>query len=257
MKPTKRYLAQIDATFLSRSQNVPFLTDHVTPEGVFVRTDSPPRAMELVRIELTLPPTSNKIVLNGVVTRMVPPSPDHAAPGAQITFFAKDGNAGHAWDDFIAFLGAKHPESLVQTVKLGQRAVDQVRRMAPRVDAALAIRIESRGEETVAVDNISHGGMFIRTRESFSVGAGFRVLVPHPRTFAAIAVECVVRRVVSGENAGVGVEFQNVTHMQRELLKELVQIASAAGGSIGAPMSLLGSASERLTVKPGAAGRNA
>ncbi len=256
MKPSTRYLAQIDATLLSRSQNVPFLTDYVTREGVFVRTDSPPRTMELLRLELTLPPTQSKIVLNGVVTRLVAASANQPVPGAEIAFFAKDGNAGQSWDEFIAFVGEKHPESLTQPVRLAQKAVDQVRRLAPRIDAALTIRIESRGEETVAVDNISEGGMFIRTREYFSVGGGLRVLIQHPRTFATIAVECVVRRLVPGANAGIGVEFQNVTHMQRELLKELIQLASA-GESLGAPMAALGSASERLTVKPGAAGRNA
>ncbi len=152
-----RYLVQVDATFLSRSQSVPFLTDHVSTEGLFVRTDSPPRVMELLRIELTLPPLGEKIVLNGMVTQLVLPRAKDSVPGAEIAFFAKEGAAAARWNDFIAFVAKNHPEAAHSVVRFGEHGVDQIRREAPRLDAAFSIRIDPTSKATLAVANISKG----------------------------------------------------------------------------------------------------
>ena len=86
------------------------LTDYVSHRGIFVRTDSPPAVMELLRMELVLPPTSTVIVLHGMVTELVAPQVKNSTPGAEIMFFAKAGEVSRHWDDFIQYLRENHPE---------------------------------------------------------------------------------------------------------------------------------------------------
>ncbi len=232
-----RYMAQVGARFLSRSQTTAFLTDYVTSTGVFVRTDAPPQVMELLRIEFTLAPEATRIVLHGMVTQIVLPSTAHAAPGVEIAFFAKGGEAGRLWDEFVSHLREHHPESLTRPVMLAQNATDQVRRAHPRVVPHSPIRIRAKrkeasgqvetdaADESLTIGDISDGGMFIKTQSAFVVGSDLRVTLQDPRTFAVMAVDCIVRRRAFGTNAGIGVEFRNLNTDQRDVLHELMQFA--------------------------------
>jgi Tfp pilus assembly protein PilZ len=225
MIANQRYLARIAATFLSRSQSVAFLTDHVTSNGVFVRTDSPPPVMELLRIELVLPSASRKIVLHGMVTEVIPATTKHAAPGVEIAFFAKGGEAGQLWDEFIAFVRESHPESLVRPITLAEGATDQIRRAHPRFHSMFPIELDSVGAESATVGDISQGGMFIRTREEFVIGSNLRITITDPSTQAKAQVYCVVRRRASGANPGIGVEFRDMNDSQRQFLGEVMRVA--------------------------------
>jgi Tfp pilus assembly protein PilZ len=225
---SQRYMAQIGARFLSRSQNTPFLTDYVTANGVFVRTDAPPQVMELLRIEFTLAPNGERIVLHGMVTQIVLPNAAHAAPGVEIAFFAKGGESGALWDEFLNYLLEAHPECLTQPVMLAQNATDQVRRAHPRVVPQALIQVQAKHddvEETLPVGDISNGGMFIKTHDAFVVGSDLRVTLQDPRSRAMIAVDCIVRRRAFGSNAGIGVEFHNLNAEQTAVLHELMEFA--------------------------------
>jgi Tfp pilus assembly protein PilZ len=230
-----RYKAQIAAKFLSRSQTVAFLTDHVSALGVFVRTDSPPPVMELVRIEFSLPPSNAKIVMNGMVSQLVSSDTKNTAPGAEIAFFAKGGESGRLWDEFVQYVREKHPEAASSPVKfaVARDATDQIRRAHPRIVPSIPIAIGSaRGASPLSVGDISDGGMFIRTNEAFAVGSDLRVTLQDPRTLAPIPLDCIVRRRATGPNAGIGVEFRNMSAAQRDAVKALV----LAAGSVPPPV---------------------
>lgn len=222
----ERYKVQISARFLSRSQATPFLTDYVSSEGVFVRTDAPPQVMDLLRIEFRLPPAQSKVVLHGMVTRIVFPNVSDHPPGVEIAFFAKGGEAGRAWDDFFAYIRQQYPVSLSQPIMLAPDATDQVRRAHPRMIPQALIRVQAtseRGEETLTVRDVSDGGMFITTQSAFVVGSELRVTLENPRTGATTEVECTVRRRTFGTDGGIGVSFRNMNDERRAILRELVQ----------------------------------
>ena len=224
---SERYKAQIAATFLSRSHSNALLTDHVGPRGVFIRTDSPPPVMELLRIEFVLPPSSTKVVMHGMVTQIVLPQSKHSAPGVEIAFFAKGGEPGRLWDRFIQHVKEKYPESISRPVVLAQEATDQVRRAHPRVVPATPIEVGS-ALGPASVGDISDGGMFIKTTEAFAVGTDLRVTLHDPRTRVRIPLDCVVRRRSFGSNAGIGVEFRNLDDAQQTAVAELIRAASPA-----------------------------
>jgi Tfp pilus assembly protein PilZ len=225
----ERYNVRIAATFLSRSQSTALLTDHVSARGVFIRTDSPPPVMELLRIEFVLPPASTTVVMHGMVTELVLPQSKHSAPGVEIAFFAKGGEPGRIWDQFVRHVRDRYPESVSRPVTLAQQATDQVRRAHPRVVPATPIEVgSSHGPESMTVGDISDGGMFIRTSKSFTVGTDLRITLRDPRTHARIPVDCIVRRRAFGSNGGIGVEFRNVNDAQQAVLTELMRTAGPA-----------------------------
>jgi Tfp pilus assembly protein PilZ len=167
-----------------------------------------------------------------MVTQQVPPSAKHAAPGVEIAFFAKGGDAGARWDRFVDYVSENHPESLRRPVMLAEDATDQVRRAHPRLVPQPAVQIggEIGGAraQSITVANISDGGMFIRTEDVFLVGSDLRVTLEHPRTRERIPVDCVVRRRTLGSGAGIGVEFRDIDDAHRGALRELMDAAGAA-----------------------------
>ena len=172
MATNAHYNVRIAATFLSRSETTALLTDHVSARGVFVRTDSPPPVMELLRIEFVLPPSSTTVVMHGMVTEIVLPQSKHSAPGVENRFLREGGEPGRLWDHFLRHVRERYPESASRPVTLAQEATDQVRRAHPRVVPATPIEVGSaHGSKSMIVGDISDGGMFIKTSESFTVGS--------------------------------------------------------------------------------------
>jgi hypothetical protein len=235
----QRYLVRVGARFLARaarsrvgqSEGPPLLTDYVTATGAFVRTDAPAQAMELRTIEFVLPPDGARdgsVVLHGMVTRRVPPRTLDIAPGVEIAFFAKGGDASAAWDRFIAYLGEVHPESRREPIVLARGATDQVRRAHRRLVPRSRFRIEGEGARSFTVGDVSAGGMFLTTDDdSLPVGSDLRLTLVPPRSSERVAIDCVVRRRGSGGKRGIGVEFRNLDTPQRRALKDVMHAAGA------------------------------
>jgi Tfp pilus assembly protein PilZ len=217
------FKVQIAATLVSRSQTTALLTEHVSPQGVFVRTDSPPPIGALLRIEFVLPSTSAPVVMNGVAKRVVPPHGTISVPGVELEFFAKDGGgAGQLWDQFIRYVGEKYPESVLRAVMLAQDANGQAQQSIP-------IRASSGTAVAAVVDELSAGGMFLKTAEPFRLGSILRVTLEDPRNGTQTQLACMVRRRVTGAKQGIGVELMNTSHAQRAALTDLVRAAGPAG----------------------------
>jgi PilZ domain len=222
----EQFKAQIAVTFLARSQKMALLTDHVSARGVFVRTDSPPRMRELVRMEFVLPPSGKAVVMHGAVTKVVLLADNDGAPGVEIAFFAKAGDAGGLWDQFIEYVRVEHPAAREIPIVLTERATDQTRRAHPRRAAAPSILVvPSDGDAVLSLGDISAGGMFLKTEQDFVVGADLRVTLLSSRTSARLRLDCIVRRRTSGSDAGIGVEFRNMTDETRAELSEFLHLA--------------------------------
>jgi hypothetical protein len=125
---TQRFKAEIAVSLLARTQTSPVVTDWVSYRGVFIRTDSPPTLMSLLRLEFVLPPDWGKIVMHGAVSRIVSADKaDGATPGIEVTFFAKAGEESRLWDQFIQHVRDVHPDSLTRPVWLARSVTEKLR----------------------------------------------------------------------------------------------------------------------------------
>jgi PilZ domain len=212
----ERFRVQIPVTFLARSTSSVLLTEYVTYRGVFVSTDSPPAPLELLKLELVLPSPSPKITMHGLVSQLV--LAKDALPGVEVTFFAKSGEASGHWDSFIQHVRDAYPESMRRPVLLGQ---DEARR-TPRAPAGSDGRAR-----TAVIGEINGNGMFLKTDESFAVGANLAVVLSDPRSSANVKLECIVLRRALGTGRGLGLQFRNMTNDARAKVKEVIRGAGS------------------------------
>jgi Tfp pilus assembly protein PilZ len=234
----QRYQFRIVAVLLGRTRDTPLLTGDVSYRGVFLRTDTPPAKQQLVRMRLSLPadlgPTGTELVVAGMVANVIEPNdPEGRAPGAGVEFYGMDGELRERWERFVRFIAQHHPGSAAEPVTVAPPGVvDAVQRRHARHAAELPVLLESGrgepvspdgGDEAPVTQDISKGGMFIRTTLPLSVGGGVLVKLVVVASQATFAVECVVRRRVFGSQAGVGVEFLEMTDERWRALKEFVR----------------------------------
>ena len=194
---TPRWKAQIAVEILGRNQTTVLLTDSVSEQGIFLRTDAPPPPMTLLRLEIRLAPDDTKLVVHGMVAHTVQPQRAHGVPGVEVAFFAMSGEALHAWAQFIKHLRAAHPDASYRPVALA-RELDGVLGSHAFVDE-------------IDASDISPKGMFLATRQRFAVGTDVRVTLIDSQSSAQRSISGVVRRRVTGEEAGVGIEYCNMT----------------------------------------------
>jgi hypothetical protein len=194
---TQRWKAQVPVAFLARNQSAVLLTESVTANGVFVRTDAPPPPMTLLRVQFLLPPDSARLVIHGMVANTVRPQSPHSVAGVEVVFFAKSADGNARWDRFIKFLRETHPEAIDRPVMLARDVAESVERYAFVNDFS-------------AID-VLPGGMFLATEQRFAVGSDVRVTLIDSATTERRAIDCVVRRRMTGSEKGIGVEYRNMT----------------------------------------------
>jgi hypothetical protein len=98
-----RYESRTAVRVLTPNDGTVLFTEWISFRGAFLRTDSPPPPMRLVRMRFSLPPLNGvdrDVVLHGVVVRLAPPTRTRGA-GVEISFFAKGGEEGRRWDAFV------------------------------------------------------------------------------------------------------------------------------------------------------------
>lgn len=226
----RRYRIRVPVTLVSRSKEIRALTDDVSFRGVFLRMDAPPAKMQLIRMKFVLPPDGMELVLQGMGVHLVEPGDKKGRPpGLGVEFFGLDGAPRIAWEKFIRYIQQTHPESAeTPAICAPAGAVDMVNRLYSRHDVELRVKLETREAlVNLVTENISRGGMFVRTDLPLGAGASVNVHLVHPDTQATFALECVVRRRIFGNDAGVGLEFQNMTEAKRAELVEFVRPVAA------------------------------
>jgi c-di-GMP-binding flagellar brake protein YcgR len=81
----------------------------------------------------------------------------------------------------------------------------------------------------LVTEDVSRGGMFLRTGLDVAIGSDLRLFVAHPQTGLTFAVDSVVRHRVETppERAGLGVEFVGLDDRRREDLAAFAGIDEA------------------------------
>lgn len=220
----RRYPVRIPGVILSRKGEVPVLTGDVSFRGAFLRTDNPPQLRQLLRVRFEMPPefgpspADRELSTTGMVAHVVSVG-DAAgrAPGAGVEFYGLDGELRDKWERFIHLVEAHHADAHEEpAVIMPGGAVDPVQRRHPRFDRQIRVELVPVAAEqpgtnpcVATTEDISRGGMFIRTDLPFSVGAGLLVTLAH--SAVTFPIECIVRRRVFGTRAGIAVEFMEMS----------------------------------------------
>lgn len=215
----KRYRYQMPAVLLRGTREATLLTGDVGYRGLYLRTDDPPPLRQLLQVKLKLPPEDDALTVHAMAVFVVPASTVGRAPGVGLQLYAVNGEARQRWERFVRWVAKTYPESLEAPVNLVPTAVDAVNRQFPRVHRALSVTAQSVKElQPLVTEDVSRGGMFLRTALDVSIGSELRLLVTHPLTGQTIAVDTVVRRRVAHppERAGVGVELFGLDEKRRE-----------------------------------------
>jgi hypothetical protein len=242
----KRYPFRMPATLYGRAGDARLTTGDVSYRGVFVQTNSPPKARQLVRVLLSLPEDFEasaaggaELLLTGMVVHVIEPNASPGrAPGVGLEFYGLHGELRERWERFIQYV-AQHSESVAEpATSTPPTIVDPVPRRDERQATELRMLIEAPDDNPAWVDagevlltqDISGGRMFIRTTLPLSVGGGIRVVLRHPPSVATFALECVVRTRVFGSKAGLSVELLEMNDARWRALAEFVKPFGPAGG---------------------------
>jgi hypothetical protein len=220
-----RYRVRVPVTIVARSGDVLALTDDISFRGAFLRLDRLPPKMQLLQMRFALPPSDAPLVLHGMGVHLVQPGAgDGRPPGVGVEFYGLDGEPRRTWETFVRYIRDTFPESEREpVVRAPAGAVAVVNRRHARHAAELRVEIEPRDALlSFVTENISRGGMFIRTDLALGEGTTVRVHLVHPETQVTFGLECVVRRRVFGTDAGLGVEFANMTDRTRADLARFV-----------------------------------
>jgi Tfp pilus assembly protein PilZ len=220
----KRYRFQMPAVLVRGTREASLLTGDVGHRGLFLRTDDPPPLRQLLQVKLKLPPTEDELTVHAMAVFVVPGLVEGRAPGVGLQLYALSGEARQRWERFVHWVAKTHPESLQAPVKPVAVVPDAVNRQYPRVRRALSVRAQSISDlPSLVTEDVSRGGMFLRTGFDLPIGSELRLLVTHPLTGQAFAVDTIVRRRVDSPlvGAGLGVELFGLDERRREEFAEL------------------------------------
>lgn len=104
----------------------------------------------------------------------------------------------------------------------------QDRRSSPRLDVVLKVRFETKEDfQEALIHNISQMGVYLATDRPFEVGYQFLIEIDLPNDKGQIKGKCEVVWVNEVEAKdypkGMGVQFEELTSRDRELLEEYLK----------------------------------
>ena len=206
--------------FSRGGQEIVTFTEDVSQQGLRIRTDVelPPRQLLKLRICVS---EAAELTCQAMVVHASPSTTD-GAPTIGLRFYGLDGEPRQTWHAALAEL-ASHAPALVRATSPAPVAVQatqpplpepqaapaaEPRRQWPRRPARITVYIGSMDDLiTFTSTNISRGGMFPATTESFAVGDRLRLEMKSQDT-NPFFVDAVVRRhEPGGEPPGIAVEF--------------------------------------------------
>lgn len=109
----RRHPFRIRVVLSGRPKDLVTQTEDVSFNGIFLRTDTPLPERHLVRLQLTLPPGDDQLVVTGMVARCIR-SWGGRPPGAGIQFYGLAQQDRERWGQFIqhvASMGAQASSS--------------------------------------------------------------------------------------------------------------------------------------------------
>ena len=219
-----RIPCRLDVALVAGKSRQRARTEDVGQRGVFVRTDTPPKLRQLVRLEITLPAEASPLSVHGMAVHVIEPGGPRV-PGVGVQFYAVDGDTSARW---AAFLGGLHAERAAAEAKSPPAAPDEpLRRRHPRAVVELELQLESVDQlVTLYTRDVSAGGMFIVTDLELDVGAELHVDVHHPLDASTFSLDAAVRRAaLPPEPRGLGVEFVGMDAARRRAFLDFVTSA--------------------------------
>ena len=227
LRVDKRFRVAMGATMQCGPQRVDLRTEDIGFRGVFLRTDAPPDLRQLVKLELTLPDTGERLSVHGMAVHSVPRGhPGGRVPGVGVQVYAVDKTTNAAWSAFVNRMERAHPEALAKPVAVAPPAAPEpIRRAYPRAVAGLELELRSVDElRTLYSRDVSQGGMFVVTDLVLPAGTALIVDVVHPITRAIFVLDAAVRRVSApGETPGLGIEFTHIDDGRRKAFWDFVR----------------------------------
>lgn len=104
----RRYRFRIRVVLSGTPKDIVTQTEDVSFKGIFLRTDTPLPERHLVRLQLTLPPGDDQLVVTGMVARCIR-SWGGRPPGAGIQFYGLAQQDRERWGQFIQHVAARRP----------------------------------------------------------------------------------------------------------------------------------------------------
>lgn len=191
----------------TRGLSTQVLTDDVSAEGLFLRTDLELAPMDRVYLDMELPFGVHLSVPAMVTHRRK--GTDQRAPGVGVRLFPLDELEQAGWDQFLGLVASMCPaDGKKPAVDLD--APDPIRRQHTRVAARLKVEM-SDGERTWIGEtrDVSAVGLFVITDADLPPGKPLSVHVEDTGSRSSFELSCVVARQVRypAWSAGLGLEI--------------------------------------------------
>lgn len=223
-----RHVVQIVLRLLVRRATYTVVTEDVSFRGLFVRTDEPIGARQLVPIEIDLPDGVLKV--HGMAVWVIgKDNPGGRVPGVGLQFYGLGREESGRWQRFVRALreaevrAAEEARAQADQAASGL-AVEPIRRTHPRFSAAFLVRAKNRDTLLdLYTRDISAGGMFLLTGERVPIGATIALELVHPDAQQVFELSAVVRRTSRApEPSGLGLEFPELDEQRRDALFQFI-----------------------------------
>jgi hypothetical protein len=177
-----RYRVSLLVLLCGRSRDLVAQTENVSFRGLAICTDAPLAERQLVRVRMALPPEGDEFTTTGMVARCTP-AKEGVIPKAGIQLFALSQEQRERWKRFVRFVAAAAQGEPATAPGAPPTLPDPVRRKYPRSTATLQVRVATLDElQVLHTENISKGGMFVRTALELPSGAAVKLGIVHPTT---------------------------------------------------------------------------
>lgn len=213
-------------TMIVGKREIPAVTEDVSRGGMRLRTDQPPPEKRFVQVRFEPSPGAPPVLLSGVTVRVINPGAGRT-PGVGVQIYGNAAQAVSAWERFVATVPATLGAAAGAPVhaRADSVPVEPTRRRFERVAAAFEVRVPSVDDlMPFASRDVSKGGLFLVTDAPRAVGDRLGIILVHPERDERFEVSCVVRRVVTEAELGIGmgVEFTDLDEVRRDDLWEFL-----------------------------------
>jgi uncharacterized protein (TIGR02266 family) len=179
-------------------------TRNISVGGMLIRSETTAAENETITLKFTLPGSNEEIRVRCAV--------QHASPGAFM---------GVRFLDLTPLAAAAIEKFVGENFEKGE---EQDGRMARRVPLVAKIEAQAGGFPFIALaENISEGGMLVRTTSPLEEGSVVHLKFTLPRGEKEIAVNGTVRHVTPGYS--MGVRFSNIDANDLETIRKFVKSA--------------------------------
>jgi len=216
-----RVKAKLKVRFKDVAAFISEYTHNISKGGLFVRTSKPCEQQSMVQVVIVIPEIEQEILALGEVIHVVTPEQATEAQPSGMGIELKE----------IKHEDVQSIETFIKNkLELDKYADGLGRREHRRYEAKIRVRFGSR-EAMIEeyTHNISHGGIFIRTRKPKDLHERVKIILSHPVTREEMVLDGEVVRVVREKESaalhhpsGMGVRFLTMDKYTREQLEAFI-----------------------------------